>query len=90
MLEAKYNQIILYIVIIIFSIGFLFYFYNQGVVGSLEIENMKISQDSGEIIEDDFNINLNLLKSEKFKRLKDIGLPALKFEIGKKNPFEPY
>lgn len=90
MLASKNNQIILlYIIIIVFSIAFLIYFYKQASNDRLDVE-VQVRQTSSRIIERGEKINLNLFKIEKFKKLKDIGAPTLKFEIGKRNPFEPY
>lgn len=91
MLASKNNQtILLYIIIVVFSIAFLVYFYRQASVVSFDIEKIEVRRTSSRIIERGEKINLDLLKGEKFKKLNDIGVPVSKFEIGKRNPFEPY
>lgn len=79
---------ILYIIILVFGISFFVYFFRQASLNSLTIENIGILETKRKFSNEDLSINLDLFKNEKFKRLREVGVPTSKFDTGKRNPFE--
>lgn len=89
MLNSKYNQIIFYVLITIFSVLFIFYFYKQAMVSGYVVEEIKVKNNSrSKIVNEKLKINTELFEKDKFKKLRDVGVPTPKFNTGKRNPFE--
>lgn len=89
MLNLKSGHLlILYIIILVFGIPFFIYFFRQASLSGLTIESMEIFEVKSKFRNEDLNINLDLFKNEKFKRLREVGVPTSKFDTGKRNPFE--
>ena len=88
MFDSKYGKIALIGVLAVFSVFFLFYFYNLATVSQPVIENLGVKQiKRKKIIVNNLNINLELFKKDKFKKLKAVGASIATFDIGKRNPF---
>ncbi len=89
MLSSKYNQIFFYVIIGIFSILFIFYFYTQASVSGYVVEDIKVDKIiKNKKINKTMEINTGLFEENKFKKLRNVGIPTPKFNIGKRNPFE--
>jgi len=89
MLNLKNGHLlILYIIILVFGIAFFIYFFRQASLNGITIEDIGILETKRKFSKEDLNINLDLFKNEKFKRLREVGVPTSKFDTGKRNPFE--
>lgn len=89
---SRNNQIIFYVIALVFVVSFFFYFYRQASMTEsafLEVKpnNVKPASISGR---EDSNIDVKLFTSEKFRNLRADVAPIKSFETGKRNPFEAY
>jgi hypothetical protein len=91
-LISRKNQTIFYAIIIVFGIFFFYFFYKQASFSLDSISNVDLSNiDTGTVnlSGDNGQINLGILKTDKFSNLRSDSLPATHFLEGKRNPFQP-